>query len=123
MNQVQYILKQYFSGLPEPEPDPMPPMMPQKPFQKPMPQAPMMQQLEKLNDLSTVLNIVETNYREHRITLTEAVRTGDKFIEVHMKRIYGAGYEPKREEEFRKWTAKLMGMQKVEGKTYSVTVD
>jgi len=83
-NQVQDLLKQLGMKLVEPEEDPSPPQM-QMPFadkQKPVAVAPTQAMLEKLGDLTTTLNIIETNYHEKRLPLTKAMKLGGKAIEV-----------------------------------------
>lgn len=130
-NQVQDLLKQLGMKLIEPEEDPFPPQT-QIPFggdtfadkQKPVQAAPTQAMLEKLGDLTTTLNIIETNYHEKRLPLTKAMKLGGKAIEVYLKRMHGAGseYESKRQAEFGLWAKRLIGA--VQGKqTYRVSVD
>jgi len=126
-NQQLDLLKQFGIQLPEPEEDPFEqqPKLQFQPFQKPQPQIPMEQVLDKLNDLGTALQIIQTNYQEKRIPLTQAMRLGGKAIEVHLKRIHGkdvAAYEERREVEFGKWTRRLLGVKESEGKVYKVSV-
>jgi len=122
-NQAQYILKQFFSGLPEPEKQEPQPQMPFTPFQKPKPQEiPMEQMLEKLNDLQTGLNIIESNYVEKRISIVDAVRLADKTISVYYKRVYPDGWEEKRNEEFNKFTRRLLQLPK-QSEVYQVKVE
>lgn len=125
-NQQLDLLKQFGIQLPDPEEDPFEqqPKLPFQPFQKP-PQVPMEQVLEKLNDMSTALQIIYTNFHENRIPLTKAMRMGSKAIEVHLKRIHGkdvATYNEKREKEFKKWIHRLLGVKEKEGKVYRVSV-
>jgi len=122
-NQVQDLLNKMGLQLTEPEFEPQQPMkLPFQPFQKPLPQIPVEQVLEKLNDLQTQLSVVETNYREHRIRLVEAVRLGDRVITVNFKRAYPDGWKSHRDEEFDKWVRRLLGVKEERGKVFQVTV-
>jgi len=121
-NQVQYILKQFFSGLPEPEypPEPKTPPLPFQPFQK-QPQIPVEQVLEKLNDVETGLTVIYTNYVEKRIGITEAMRLADRTITVHMKRAYPESWKSHRDAKFEEFAHKLIPTKG--GKVYSVAVN
>lgn len=128
-NQREDLLKQFGIQLPDAEKDPLQPdmsqMQPIQPFQKPTMQAPTEAFLDKIADMTTSLNVVETNFHEHTIPLTKAMRMGSRIIEVHLKRTYGKNlrvFETARELEFKKWITRLTGMKG--GKpTYKVTVD
>lgn len=128
-NQKLELLKQFGIELPEAVLDPMPPQ-PQMPFQqqpfqkKPQQEIPIAAMLEKLNDLQTSLNIIETNYKEKRIPLTQAMNLGGKTIEVYLRRLHGEGkvFEEKRQEEFGLWAKRLIGATGNKP-TYKVTVD
>jgi hypothetical protein len=111
--QAQWLLKQYISGLPEAQKPEAPAQLPFQPFQKPKPQEiPVEQMLEKLNDLQSGLQIIEDNYVERRITIVEAVRLADKTISVYFQRVYPDGWELKRNEEFDKFTRRLLMLPK-----------
>ena len=120
-NQLEDLLKQLGLQLPEPEWPKQPTMLPQQPFQKPQPQVPMQQMVDKLNDLGTALDVIELNLREKRIPLVQAMKLGSNAIEVYCQRMLGRGeaYKKKRDEEFRKWVKRLVGK---EGHVYSVSV-
>ena len=118
-NQVQYILKQFFSGLPEPEYPPEP-KTPFQPFQK-KPEIPLEQRLEKLDDIQTGLTVIHTNYVEDRIGITEAMRLADRTITVHMKRVYPNSWKRHRDEVFQEFVGKLVPHK--EGKVYHVAVN
>ena len=124
-NQVQYILKQFFSGLPEPEypPEPKTPLLSFPPFQqqKPQPQVPVEQILEKLNDVETGLTIIETNFVENRLGITEAMRLADRTITVHMKRVYPNSWKSRRDAKFEEFAHKLLPVK--DGKVYHVAVN
>jgi hypothetical protein len=68
--------------------------------------------LEKLNDLQSGLEIIEANYAQRRITIVEAVRLADKTISVYFQRVYPDGWELKRNEEFDKFTRRLLMLPK-----------
>jgi len=124
-NQQQDLLKQFGIQLPEPEWPKQPVLPTQQPFQKPQPQIPVEQMLDKLNDMNTALNIIETNKQEGKINLIKAMQLGGKTIEVFLSRTYGkdsAVYVEKRDMEFEQWTRRLIGAKK--GKpSYHVTVE
>lgn len=131
--QVQHILKNFISDMPEPTPEeiariehPMPlqPFQKQQPFQKPQPEIGAEQVIEKLNDLNLALNIVESNFKAGKLRLTQTVQMGAKAIEVNLRRIYRSEdeFEAKRQEEFDKWIKRLMNLPAKEKQTYSVTV-
>ena len=120
-NQAQYIVKQFFSGLPEPEKEAQP-QIPFMPFQKPKPEIPMEQMLEKLNDLQTGLNIIESNYVEHRITVINAMKLADRTITVYYKRVYPDGWKEKRNEEFERFTRRILQVPK-RSEVYQVKVE
>jgi len=121
-NQVQYILSQFFPGLPEPEypPEPQLPL----PFQKPsQPPVPVEQWLEKAETLDTCLTILETNLREGRIPLEKACQLGGHYIKVHLQAMYSHDeFELKRREQFDAWVRRLLNMRPV-GTTYSVKIE
>lgn len=125
-NQIQDLLKKLGVDLVDPEEEVSPPPEQQLPFQKsPTPMPPMEMLLDKMNDLGTALNVVEANYREHRIPLTKAMQMGGKAIEVYCKRMFPKHdglFNQKREQEYEKWVHRLLGVKKVEGKVYEVSV-
>ena len=123
-NQQLELLLQYGIELPDPEWPKQPVLPMQPPFQKPAPTPPMEMVLEKVNDMQTGLRIIETNYREHRITLERAMQLGGKTIETRLARAYGANtpaYAEKRDAEFQGWAKRLIGAK--DGPTYHVRVD
>jgi hypothetical protein len=117
-NQAQTILKQFFPNLPEPEFEPVPqPLQTNMPFQKQQPQQISTEQLlEKLNDLQTGLDIIETNYLEHKLTLVEAVTLADRTMSVYYKRTYPDSWKEKRDETFETFSRKLLGTSRTEEK-------
>ena len=125
-NQAQDLLKKLGLDLIEPI-EPPKPQMPfpfQKQPDKPIMTPPIEQLLDKLNDLSTQLDVIYTNFEEKRLPLVKAMQLGGKAIEVYMKRAYGSGdlYDQKRDEEFEKWTHRLIGVAKEKGKEFKVIV-
>lgn len=120
-NQAQYILKQFFTGLPEPEKEPQQ-QLPFQPFQKQKPEIPMEQMLEKLNDLQTGLSIIESNFVERRITVVDAMRLADKTISVYCKRVYGDEWQGKSEAEFEKFSRRILQVPK-RSEVYQVKVE
>lgn len=113
-NQVQDLMKKMGVQLIEPEeeaPKPLPfqLMQPQKPKAQ---EIPVEQMLEKLNDLQTGLNIIETNYVEKRISIVQAVRLADKTMSVYYKRVYPNEWKSKRDGEFDKFTRRLLQLPK-----------
>jgi hypothetical protein len=121
-NQAQTILKQFFPNLPEPEFEPVPQPLQTQPFQKQKPEVPMEQVLEKLNDLQTGLSIIETNYVERKITLIEVMQLADKTITVYCKRAYPEDWEQKRNDEFDKFTRRILQLPK-RSEVYQVKVE
>jgi len=128
-NQAQDLLKQLGVTLPDPEWPSWFSMMPdpkasQQPFQKPQPMPPLEEIVEKLNDLDTGLNVIETSYREKQISLIKAMRMGGRTIDVHVKRMFPKqeeAFNEKRDQEYEKWAHRLIGVKK-EGQVYSVHV-
>lgn len=121
-NQAQYILKQFFSDLPDPEYTKEQPQLPFQPFQKAKPEIPVEQMLERLNDVETGLNIIAENYSERKISITEACRLADRTITVHMKRAYPSQWQQHRDKKFQEFLhGRLLKLR--DGKTYSVTVN
>ncbi len=129
-NQKQVLVKQFFPNLPEADwksegpPQPFmapnnpfqanqPFQKPNQPFQKPEPKIPNEQLIEKINDLGTALEIIETNFREGRLSLTDTQKMADYTIEVHMRRMHSdeAVCEVKRQEEYDKWTRRLLKLK------------
>jgi len=122
-NQAQDLLKQLGVTLPDPE-WPKQPQLPTQPFQKPMPMPSMETLLEKLNDLDTGLNIIETNFQEKTINLVKAMQMGQKTIDVHVRRMFPKqedAFNEKRNQEYEKWAHRLIGAKK-DGQVYSVHV-
>jgi len=124
-NQQLDLLQQFGIELPEPEQDPIQtqPQTPFSPFQqqKPQPQVPVEQILEKLNDVETGLTIIETNFVENRLGITEAMRLADRTITVHMKRIYPNSWKSRRDAKFEEFARKLIPVK--DGKVYHVAVN
>lgn len=125
-NQQQHLLKQYLSGMPEPEwEEPATPQLPfqQQPFQKKPQEIPMTAMLEKLNDLQTSLNIIEANHNANKLSLIEACRLADRTITVHMKRVYPDNWEEHRDSEFQQFIHEKLAGKVTGRKTYTVAVD
>jgi len=120
-NQGLDLLKQFGIQLPEPE-WPKQPQLPMQPFQK-QPQVPVEQVLERLNDLGTSLTVIETNYTEKRLRLTEAMRMADKTITVYMKRAYPNGWRDHRDSKFQEFARKIMGVTEKPKESYTVSVN
>jgi len=122
-NQQLDLLKQFGIELPDPE-WPKQPQLPMQPFQK-QPVMPSMEAiLEKLNDLDTALNVIETNFREKRIDLVKSMEMGQRAINVHVRRMFPKqeeAFNEKRAQEYEKWAHRLIGAKK-EGQVYSVHV-
>lgn len=123
-NQQQELIKKYVPELPEPEWDKDPqPIVPQ-PFQnsnqKPQPADGQLEKwVDKINDMNTGLKVIEQNFAEGRLGITEACRMADKTITVHMKRIHGEAWAAHRDGEFQQFVAdKLLRVSK---KSYTVT--
>jgi hypothetical protein len=133
-NQVQWILKQYWSSIPEPDwseeakiakqknPFPQQPFG-QQPFQKkPAGQeVPVEQLVERLNDLDTSLDIITANFGMGKLTVTEACKLADRTITVHMQRAYPEGWQLRREERFTRFVKEKL--VKNDKPSYKVTVD
>ena len=122
-NQVQWILKQYWSSIPEPDwkmeaqiaKDKNP--FPTQPFGvsgggqgqgDKSREVPVEVLVERLNNLDMVLQVIEENHRHGKIELTKASRLADDAILVHMKRSYPEGWEAKRTEKFQWFIQKLV---------------
>jgi hypothetical protein len=118
-DQKYHLLKQFIPDLPEPKEEPTP-QLPFQPFQK-QPEIPMEQILEKLNDVETGLTVIQTNYVEKRISITEAMRLADRTITVHMKRAYPNSWKSHRDAKFEEFAHKLIPIK--EGKAFHVTVN
>lgn len=121
-NQVQDLLKKFGVDLIEPEIEPQQPMF-QVPFEKPKPtmQIPTEQVLAKLNDLQTGLEIIESNFREHRISIVKAVKLAEKTISVYCKRVYPKEWHVRRNQEFDKFVRRLIQLEHKES-VYEVHV-
>jgi len=122
-NQGLDLLKQFGIELPDPE-WPKQPQLPMQPFQKPQIMPSMEAILEKLNDLDTALNVIETNFREKRIDLVKSMEMGQRAINVHVRRMFPkqeTAFTEKRNQEYEKWAHRLIGVKK-EGQVYSVHV-
>jgi hypothetical protein len=121
-NQQQHILKQYLGSLPEPEwQEPNIPQI-QTPFQQTLNKKPELNTellIEKLNDLATNLNIIETNYTENKISLLEACRLADRAITVHMKQAYPDEWEKQRDKKYQEFLNTRL-IKKAAGKEYKV---
>ena len=74
------------------------------------------------SDIEQALTIVETNYHEHRMTVTEACRLADRVITVHMKRAYPSGWEVQRDAKFQEFVQGRL-LKKVGGHVFNVKVD
>lgn len=118
-NQAQYLLKQFFPGIPEPEKEVTMQPYPFKP--KPV-EVPVEKIIEKLNDLQTGLNIIEQNYVERRISIVEAIRLADKTIGVYYKRVYPDEWREKRNDEFDRFVRRLLQLPKPSN-VYQVKVE
>lgn len=130
-SQAQALLKDFFPQIPDATPqeidkfmNPPEPIFQQgKPFQKK--EEPPQQQVEQLidgiNSMDTSLGIIETAFHEGRIKITDACRQADRAISIHMKRIYGNGWEQHRDVKFQEFIHGKLVRGKV-GETYHVTV-
>lgn len=133
-NQVQWILKQYWSSIPKPDwteeakimkqKNPMPQMQPfgQQPFQK-KPKAqeiPVEKMLEKLNDLNTNLQIIEENFQAGKLKVHEASRFAERVIKVHMTRYHPEDIEGKTSERWQQFMRRIIPVDKK--KEYTVIV-
>lgn len=122
-NQKQAMIKQFFPNLPEADwKAEGPPLIQAAPFNQPAkplskPQTATPEALtEHLNDLSMGLNIIETNYREHRLAFIDAIRQGDRTIMAYLKRIHreeNEDYAVEHERQFKEWVRRLMPKENI----------
>jgi hypothetical protein len=133
-NQVQWLLKQFFSGMPEPDfkedaeiakqKNPFP-QQPFTPFQKkPAGQEiPVERALEALNDVNTNLQIIEENFQAGKIPITQACRFAERVIAVHMRKVHPEEWETKTSELFQQFVQRIVKVRdSKEGKEYRVFV-
>jgi hypothetical protein len=134
-NQVQWILKQYWSSIPEPDwseeakiqkqKNPMPLQAPgQQPFQKkPKGQEiPVEKVLERLNDLNTNLRIIEENFKAGKLKVHEAARFAERVIKVHMTKYQPDDIENKTSERWQQFMKKIIPSGDKSKKEYTVIV-
>jgi hypothetical protein len=123
-NQLEDLLLQLGISLPDAEEPPLQQTMQPQPFQK-QPQGveiPVEKMLESVNTMETSLNIIEQNFKEHRINLIRAMKLGERTITVYTKRSHPSVAVKQRNEQFQLWVKRLVGVQQLPGKTYSVSV-
>jgi len=95
------------------------------PFQKKpfVPNIPV-EQVERLNDLGTALDVIEASHKANKLCLVDACKLADRTIAVHMKQLHGENWRMFHTEAFQAFIQlRLVPQTKKQGQTFKVQVD